>query len=756
MLKPRLSLALPLALALPLLLLLGVTAPVGAQPMNDTCATALPIVCGDVVFGSTTTASPEALPFCGTSDGTAGAVWYRFAGTGDIVTLNTCQPGTTYDTKIRVYTGTCGNFTCVTGNDDVSCSPVYRSEVEFTTIPGVDYHVVVHGYSAASGDFEMLVTCPPPPAPGPNDLCVNATVIGQGAVNGSTLANDPDGESSCGGSVPSPSVWYRFVATEDLTLRARTCTADFDTVVSIHSGCPGDLFTELACSDDACGSGSVASVAATTGVEYWIRVSGAGGAAGDFTLEVDLFDPSQVIGPDVVYTDCVSISNWGELGGIRAYSLGSYTCNIGDENLAWGGNTPLLGMNAYRLSDGRLTQIGMSWMKRGTGAAVGNGCGLTCNGQGGSVLGVGCRDVYGSGFNGSQSILGPRSQVNAFTGDNPGSSGASPTILSKRLQVAEADLAGAGDLHFVEGVYVAPDDALAGNAWNNASYKRVTVSLPGYDLDPVGFMELYSPAIEAWRDHGNGVDTVDDSVELTTADIPGEGRFHVASKVTDLGGGLYLYDYAVFNLNSHRSAGSLTIPLPNGASVSGIGFHDVDHHSGEPYDPTDWGVSVGASDITWSSPQTFAQNEDSNALRFGTMYNFWFESDAAPGVVDATIGIFRPGTPDAIAVTVQGPAVPVVPLELFRRADCNDDGGHDISDPIFLLSHLFPGSATPPTLACPDACDGNDDGDLDIADAVFQLNWLFGAGAPPAPPIAACGEDPTSDGLACPGSGACP
>ena len=125
----------------------------------------------------------------------------------------------------------------------------------------------------------------------------------------------------------------------------------------------------------------------------------------------------------------------------------------------------------------------------------------------------------------------------------------------------------------------------------------MTVSLPGYDLDPVGFMELYSPAIEAWRDHGNGVDTVDDSVELTTADIPGEGRFHVASKVTDLGGGLYLYDYAVFNLNSHRSAGSLTIPLPNGASVSGIGFHDVDHHSGEPYSLTDWSFTQTASGV---------------------------------------------------------------------------------------------------------------------------------------------------------------
>ena len=740
------------------LCLVGGAAPLTAQPVNDFCSGALDIVCGDVVFGETTTASPESLPFCGTSDGSQGAVWYRFVGTGEEVVLNTCQPGTTYDTKIRVYTGTCGNFTCVTGNDDVSCSPSFRSEVEFFTAVGVDYWIVVHGFSGNFGDFEMTVTCLPPPAPDPNDLCVNAELITAGAVTGSTPANDSDGETSCGNSNNSPSVWYRFVATDDLTLRARTCTADFDTVVSIHSGCPGDLATELACSDNACnGTGSSAEVMATTGVEYWIRVAGANNSAGDFTLEVDMFDPSLVVGADVVYTDCRSISNWGQIGGIRGYSLGSWTCNIGDENLLWGVNTPLLGMNGYTLSNGRLVQTGMSWMKRGTGAAAGNGCGPPCNGAGGSVLGAGCLDVYGSGFNGSQSILGPRSQVNAFTGDNPGSSGSSPTLLSKRLQIAESDLSGgaSGDLHFIEGVYVAPDDAANGNAYNNASYKRVNVSLPSYDMTPTGAMQLYRPALEAWRDHGNGVDTPDLSVELTTADIPGEGRFHLASKVTDLGGGQYLYDYAIFNLNSHRSAASFSVPIPPGANVSGIGFHDVDYHSGEPYDPTDWSATVDATSITWSSPETFAQNENTNALRFGTMYNFWFECDAAPGTADATIGIFRPGTPTDIDVTLQGPEVTVVG-DLFRRGDCNDDGSFDISDAIYMLSVLFPGAMTPPSPACPDACDANDDGNLDIADAIRKLDGLFGGGLLPGAPHPDCGTDPTADALDCPSNANCP
>ena len=75
--------------------------------------------------------------------------------------------------------------------------------------------------------------------------------------------------------------------------------------------------------------------------------------------------------------------NWGVVGGIRGYSLGSHTCNIGDQNLMWGNahdGTPGLAMNAYRLYDGRLMQIGMSWVKHADNAGANDGCGMDCNG----------------------------------------------------------------------------------------------------------------------------------------------------------------------------------------------------------------------------------------------------------------------------------------------------------------------------------------------------------------------------------------
>ena len=48
-------------------------------------------------------------------------------------------------------------------------------------------------------------------------------------------------------------------------------------------------------------------------------------------------------GPDVTLLDIQSTSNYGAVGGIRGYAIGSHTCNIGTTNLIWANNgTPAL------------------------------------------------------------------------------------------------------------------------------------------------------------------------------------------------------------------------------------------------------------------------------------------------------------------------------------------------------------------------------------------------------------------------------
>ena len=359
-----------------------------------------------------------------------------------------------------------------------------------------------------------------------------------------------------------------------------------------------------------------------------------------------------LIGPDVIYQNVTDIDSFGPVGTKRAYIGDSYTCNIGDQPLLFGfgaNGSPVLVFNLYRLHNGRIEQIGMSWAKHACCAIQGSGCGIPC--VSGPGLGAGCRDIYSAGWNSSQSNLGPRSAINAFTGEIPGIEGVGGSSIAGRLQVEEADLGqeGSGASYYFEGVYVGSDDAPAGNAFNNATYRRVTINELNFSMSPTGATFEGVPAIQAWQE-------ADPSVMYTTADVPGEGRFHVAAKASDNGDGTHRYEYAVFNLNSHRSGGSFSVPLPAGVTVTNAGFHDVDYHSGEPYDNTDWSISTDSGSVTWSSPQTFAQNENSNALRWGTMYNFWFDADAPPADASVTLGLFRPGSPASISVDLPAPA----------------------------------------------------------------------------------------------------
>ncbi len=138
---------------------------------------------------------------------------------------------------------------------------------------------------------------------------------------------------------------------------------------------------------------------------------------------------------------------------------------------------------------------------------------------------------------------------------------------------------------------------------------------------------------------------------LIDVDIPGSSpveRYQVARKVTDIGGGFWHYEYAVRNHNSERNARAFTVEFPVPTTFSGIGFNDVEHHSGEPYATTDWSVSTTSTAVSWFT-DTFAVNANANALRFGTLFNFWFDADQPPGgsTVD-TLDLFTAGSPSSV------------------------------------------------------------------------------------------------------------
>lgn len=401
--------------------------------------------------------------------------------------------------------------------------------------------------------------------------------------------------------------------------------------------------------------------------------------AQDLTDVVDTAPPrpiaaTSLIGPDVIVGSLYQVASYGSSAGISAFAVGTYSCNVGDVWLNWFPNNnqhPVIGQNMFRLKNGRFEQIGQSWLKHGFFALSNTLCNTGCQATDGTHLGVNCADPYSAALNGTQHGLGPKWQVDAHTGNfpyppsNPGWSG----IIARRLQVRSSDLdpsQDGGGQYFVEGQYVSADDAAWGNQNNNASYRPITVSTDGqtWFIELAGTTRRGQPAIRAWND-------ADATVRETDIQVPGEGLFILAAKATDLGSGWWNYEYAVQNLNSHRSAQSFSIPFDPSATIQNIGFHDVHYHSGEPFSSVDWTATVNNGVITWTT-QDFATNQNANALRWGTLYNFRFNINRQPQTSTATIGLFRPGTPGSVSGNTLGP--------ILSPADCNSNGIPDSID----------------------------------------------------------------------------
>ena len=393
-------------------------------------------------------------------------------------------------------------------------------------------------------------------------------------------------------------------------------------------------------------------------------------AGGDDESEADAMfaddggTPRAPNGPDVIVggvgvsgtngSNQNDVVNFGPSGDTKAFSVATTSCNIGNQTLWWYdcgdinnpicARHPVISQNIFRLKEGRFEQLGQSWLKHGFCALSQNLCQLGCSATDCDTLGVGCSDPYTASRNSSG--LGPKSEVNAFTGVFPYPFGLNPTGPSQiagRTQAKNNDInptLNAGALYFVETAYITQDDAAAGNADNNCSYRPISFNA-SMNMVFNGPTVQQIQAIRAWKAN-------DPSVVETDIRVPNEGLMILAAKASDNGNGTWHYEYALFNQNSDRSARSFSVPV-GGAEITNIGFRDVDYHSGEPYSLVDWTATNTDGVLTWST-QTFAQNVNANALRWGTMYNFRFDANVAPSEEHdlITIGLFKPGTPTSV------------------------------------------------------------------------------------------------------------
>src|SRR3990167_657787 len=259
-----------------------------SPPANDVCASAilLPLT---PVTGTTLAArddSSAAVSTCSPTSTGSYNVWYLFnTGANTFATIDTCA-GSSLDTSLHIFSGSCGSLTCLTANDNAAtCSP--KSSVSLALLPSTQYYAMVSTPVNIAGSFTLALSYAPTHA---NNLCTTASQVNFGStVSGTTVgATNTAPASVCSVTPGIYGTWFFFDSTTFTYATVATCGSSLDTVLHVFSGTCAAL-TCIGANDDggsSCSTASTVSLPIVPGNRYPVLVTSKSSSAGPFSLSL--------------------------------------------------------------------------------------------------------------------------------------------------------------------------------------------------------------------------------------------------------------------------------------------------------------------------------------------------------------------------------------------------------------------------------------------------------------------------------------
>lgn len=119
-----------------------------------------------------------------------------------------------------------------------------------------------------------------------NDRCLDAVPVQDGTFQAVTCNASRDGINSCTPDALAPDVWYKYTAGFEGNLVINTLGSNYDTLLSVYTGCPGNRLNEIGCNDDCGSPGSCLTIPVSIGQTYYLRISGFQDSSGAFSLNI--------------------------------------------------------------------------------------------------------------------------------------------------------------------------------------------------------------------------------------------------------------------------------------------------------------------------------------------------------------------------------------------------------------------------------------------------------------------------------------